>query len=131
MNYWLMKTEPDTFSFSDLMKGRSEMWDGVRNFQARNYMKEMEVGDLCLIYHSGKERGVVGVAQIVKSAYPDPTDESGRWVCVDVAPVKELTFLSLNEMNLMEGLGELLLFRQSRLSIMPVTKSQFEIISQR
>ncbi|MCO5233448.1 MAG: EVE domain-containing protein [Chitinophagales bacterium] len=131
MNYWLMKTEPDTFSFFDLMKRTSEMWDGVRNYQARNFMKEMEVEDLCLIYHSGKERGIAGIGKIVKSAYQDPTDSTGKWICVDVAPVRKIEFLPLNIMKTKSGLEDLMLFRQGRLSVMPVSKKQFNIIVER
>lgn len=129
MQYWILKTEPETFSFDDLMKKSHEMWDGVRNYQARNNMKQMQLGDLCLIYHSGKEKGVVGLAKIVKTAYPDPTADSDQWVCVDVAPVKPLPFFSLEQIKSHSGLSDIGLLKQSRLSVIPVSEKHFHILT--
>jgi len=129
MQYWLLKTEPETFSFEMLLSRKSETWDGVRNYQARNNMKAMQDGDLCLIYHSGKEKGVAGIAQVVRTAYPDTTTDDDRWVCVDIAAVRAVPFFSLEEMKQTDALASLPLFKQSRLSVMPVEKIHFDILS--
>src|SRR5688500_16342095 len=83
MNYWLVKTEPDSYSWSDLVKDKKTIWDGVRNFQARSHLKKMEKGDVVFIYHTGDEKAVVGTAQVSKAAYPDPKD--GEWVVVELS----------------------------------------------
>lgn len=129
MQYWILKTEPDTFSFDDLMKKSSEMWDGVRNYQARNYLKSMNLDDLCLIYHSGKEKGIVGLAKVVKTHYPDPTADSDQWVCVDIKGIKALPFYSLESIKSNEQLKGIALLRQSRLSVIPLTTDEFQILS--
>lgn len=129
MQYWILKTEPETFSFEDLMKKSHEMWDGVRNYQARNNLKAMNVNDLCLIYHSGKDKGVVGVAKVVKAAYPDPTSDSDQWVCVDIAPVRPLGFFSLEQIKSDPQLSDIGLLRQSRLSVIPISEEHFKILS--
>lgn len=129
MQYWILKTEPETFSFDDLMKKTAEMWDGVRNYQARNNLRQMQSGDLCLIYHSGKEKGVVGLGKIVRTAYPDPTADSEQWVCVDVAPVRPLTFYSLEDIKNNPELKDIGLLKQSRLSVIPVSEIHFNILS--
>lgn len=129
MQYWILKTEPETFSFDDLMKKSSEMWDGVRNYQARNYLKSMNVDDLCLIYHSGKEKGIVGLAKVVKAHYPDPTADSDQWVCVDVQGINPLPFYSLESIKSNEQLKNIALLRQSRLSVIPLTQKEFQILS--
>lgn len=129
MQYWILKTEPETFSFDDLMKKSSEMWDGVRNYQARNYLKSMNVDDLCLIYHSGKEKGIVGLAKVAKTHYPDPTADSDQWVCVDVQGINPLPFYSLESIKSNEQLKNIALLRQSRLSVIPLTQKEFQILS--
>src|SRR6185503_18952935 len=88
MNYWLLKTEPGTFSWNDLLKDKKAVWDGVRNFQARKHLKEMQKGDQAFIYHTGEEKAVVGVAEVTRSSYPEPKDPA--WIAVDLAPVKAL-----------------------------------------
>jgi predicted RNA-binding protein with PUA-like domain len=88
MNYWLTKQEPATYSWDDLVREKKTAWTGVRNFQARNNLKGMKKGDLICFYHSGDDKQVVGIATVVKEAYPDSTADEGDWVCVDVAPVK-------------------------------------------
>ncbi|MBK6339701.1 MAG: EVE domain-containing protein [Bacteroidetes bacterium] len=90
MKYWLLKTEPNTFSWQELKERKSEPWDGVRNYQARNYLREISVGDFCFIYHSGEEKQIVGLAKCVKSNYPDPTAPGESWVCIDLAFEKDL-----------------------------------------
>jgi predicted RNA-binding protein with PUA-like domain len=129
MQYWILKTEPETFSMEDLMSKKKEMWDGVRNYQARNNLNEMQMGDLCLIYHSGKERGIVGSAKVVKTAYPDPTTDSDKWVCVDIAPVKKLNFYSLETIKENKDLQQIGLLKQSRLSVVPIDEVHFKILS--
>lgn len=129
MQYWILKTEPETFSFDDLMNRPSEMWDGVRNYQARNYLKQMELNDLCLIYHSGKEKGVAGLAKVVKTYYPDPTADSEQWVCVDVVAVHSLPFYSLEEIKTNNELSDIALLKQSRLSVIPIQENHFKILT--
>ncbi|WP_269525102.1 EVE domain-containing protein [Coraliomargarita parva] len=148
MKYWLMKSEPDVFSFEDLKSrpGQTEPWDGVRNYQARNFMRDdMQVGDLILFYHSNTNPpGVAGIAQVASEAYPDPTafdkkskyydpksnPDSPRWVLVDVKYKADLKRLvALEEMKAMPELQEMrVLQRGNRLSITPVTQSEFEAI---
>src|SRR5689334_16892313 len=88
MNYWLVKTEPDTFSWDDLVKQKGTTWDGVRNFQARTHLKSMKKGDTVFIYHTGEEKSIIGISKVVKEAYPEPKDKD--WVAVDLAPDKKL-----------------------------------------
>jgi predicted RNA-binding protein with PUA-like domain len=130
MNYWLLKTEPETFSFEELLKEKRTPWNGVRNFQARNFLKSAQLGDLALIYHSGKQKAVVGVAKVVRSSYPesDP-NKAGDWVQIDIeAKLRLERPVTLGELKSIPQLKELLLFRQSRLSVMPVSKGAFDII---
>lgn len=131
MRYWLLKTEPETFSFEELLERQSEPWDGVRNYQARNFLAQMEPGDLCIIYHSGEERAAVGVAKVVTHPYPDPTTEDTRWVCVDVSPVKKIPAFTLSDMKAHPGLTALPMLKQSRLSVMPITIDEFQIIAEK
>ena len=90
INYWLIKSEPETFSWDDLVKLKSDAWTGVRNYAARIHLRAMQKGDLCFFYHSGKVSAIVGIAKVTKTAYPDPTATEGEWVAVDVAAVKKL-----------------------------------------
>lgn len=129
MNYWLMKSEPGTYSWDDLVSDKRTYWDGVRNYQARNNMKEMKKGDLALFYHSVKEKTVVGVAEIVKEHYQDPTTADDRWVVVDVAPRQELkTPVKLEQIKADQRLEQMVLVRNSRLSVQPVKQEEFDII---
>ncbi|MEQ8337254.1 MAG: EVE domain-containing protein [Cyclobacteriaceae bacterium] len=129
MNYWLIKSEPGTYSWSDLERDKKTLWDGVRNYQARNNLKAMQVGDLCLYYHSVNEKQVVGVAKVVKEHYPDPTAKDGDWVVVDVAPEQKLKNpVNLAQVKGEERLSEMVLVRNSRLSVQPVRKEEFDII---
>ena len=130
MNYWLIKSEPETFSYDKLVSKGSDMWDGVRNYAARNFLKEMKKGDLALFYHSVKEKSVVGIARIAKEHYPDPTaDVEDTWVVVDVEPVKKLKRpVSLDEIKKDDRLSEMVLLKLSRLSVQPVKKEEFDII---
>ena len=129
MQYWLLKTEPETFSFDDLMKKDAEPWDGVRNYQARNFLQKMDKGDLCLIYHSGKEKAVVGIAEVVKTAYPEPGIENENWVCVDIKAIKPCKGMSLDEVKNTTELQNIALLKQSRLSVMPLDKNAYLLLS--
>ncbi len=145
MNYWLMKSEPDCFSIDDLERSRVEMWDGTRNYQVRNMMRdEMQVGDKALLYHSsaGNETGAAGVMEIVKAAYPDPTQfdpksehpdpksdpANPRWLCVDVKFITKFPrVVTLSEMKTDPHLeGMTVLQKGNRLSVMPIQKKHFE-----
>ena len=129
MNYWMVKQEPDSYSWDDFVKDGATDWTGVRNFQARNNLKAMKKGDKVLYYHSNIGKEVVGIAEVSKEAFPDPTDE--KWVATELKPLKPLkkpVTLAAIKANL--ALSELKLVRQSQLSVMPVTKDEFdEIIS--
>jgi len=127
--YWLVKQEPEDYSWTDLVRDGSTSWTGVRNFQARNNLRQMKVGDTVFFYHSGKEKSVVGIAQVAKAAYPDPTADDPAWIAVDIKPVKPLSRpVALVDIRANSKLSNLLLIRQSRLSVMPVTKQEFEEI---
>ncbi|MDW8075681.1 MAG: EVE domain-containing protein [Bacteroidota bacterium] len=129
MQYWLVKSDPDEYSLADLEREGTTAWTGVRNYQARNYLRQMSVGDRVLVYHSGAERAVVGTAQVVRPAYPDPTAESDEWVCVDLRFERKLPrAVSLETIKATPTLRTLLLLKQSRLSVMPVTKEEYEEI---
>jgi len=129
MNYWLMKTEPNAYSWDDLVKDGQTYWDGVRNYAARNFMKEMKVGDLAFIYHSVKERNVVGIAEIIKEHYQDPTTDDDRWVAVDIKPIQQLENpVNLDQVKADERLQDTALVKISRLSVQPVKKEVFDII---
>ena len=121
MNYWILKSEPETYSFDDLLKDGKTKWNGVRNHQAKNFLKQMKVGDICMIYHSGDCKEIVGTAKVSKEAYPDlDPKKPGDWVQVDITPEKKLQrSVSLSEMRSEKALKDLLLFRQSRLSVIP------------
>ncbi len=130
MNYWLVKSEPGCWSWTDHVKKGVEPWDGVRNFQAAKYMKAMEVGDLAFFYHSQKEKAVVGVLEVVTTAYPDPSDESGRFVCVDFKALHALKHpVSLKQIKEDPRLADMALVKQARLSVMPVAPDAWELIN--
>jgi predicted RNA-binding protein with PUA-like domain len=130
MNYWLIKSEPSEYGWEDLMSNGEEIWDGIRNFQARNYLKEMKMGDLLLFYHSGKTKEIVGIAEIIEEAFPDPGDtEQKGWVSVKIKPKKSLKNpFTLEKIKNDGQLTNLPLLKQSRLSVMPVDKFQFDHI---
>ncbi len=126
MNYWLMKSEPYVYSFDDLVRDGRTMWDGVRNYQARNNMRAMKKGDLVLYYHSNKGLEIVGVARVVREAYPDPTAEKGDWSAVDIEPVVKLNKpVPLKLIKQTPELSRMQLVRNSRLSVSPVTPEEF------
>lgn len=127
MNHWLVKSEPEAYSWATLVKDKTTAWTGVRNFQARNNLRAMNRGDFVLFYHSVSDKQIVGVARVTKEAYPDITAKEGDWSCVDLAPVKKLARpVTLDELKKDDGLRELPLLKQSRLSVTPLTKAQFE-----
>ncbi len=129
MKHWLVKQEPEAYSWSDLVRDGRTAWTGVRNFQARNHLRAMAVGDMVLFYHSVSDREVVGVARVVKGAYADPTAEEGEWSCVDIAPVEPLARpVGLAEIKQSPALSGIALLRQSRLSVMPVTSAEYREI---
>jgi predicted RNA-binding protein with PUA-like domain len=127
--HWLVKSEPFKYSWDDLVKDGSTYWDGVRNYQARNNLREMKVGDHVLYYHSNVGKEVVGVAKVTRSAYQDPTTDDDRWVVVDVAPLKPLSVpVTLAQIKADPKLSQIPLVTHSRLSVMPLEKSAFEWI---
>ncbi|MEM1406018.1 MAG: EVE domain-containing protein [Bacteroidota bacterium] len=129
MNYWLMKSEPGAYSWDDLVRDKRTFWDGVRNYQARNNMKDMKVGDLALYYHSVNEKCAVGIAKIVREFYPDSTTDDERWVMVDIEPVEKFKKpVTLAEVKADERLSQMVLVNNSRLSVQPVKKEEFDII---
>jgi predicted RNA-binding protein with PUA-like domain len=127
MNYWLVKSEPNSYAWNDLRTKSEDIWDGVRNYQARNFMKEMKLGDQVFFYHSGKEKAIVGLAEVSEEAFPDPKDLD--FVAVKIKskqPFKNP--VSLIEIKSMDLLSELLLIKQSRLSVMPIGKVEADIL---
>ena len=129
MKYWLLKSEPDAWSWYNQVKEGASMWDGVRNYQARNNLKEMKKNDLCFFYHSVTERSIVGIVKVVKEYYPDPTDKTGRFVVVDVKATKKLKNpVSLDQIKENNKLKNIALVKQSRLSVMPLKKAEWDII---
>jgi predicted RNA-binding protein with PUA-like domain len=129
VNYWLLKSEPSTWSWEDQVKAGVEMWDGVRNYQARNNLMSMKKKDLCFFYHSVSEKLIIGIVEVVKEHYPDPTDETGRFVVTDVKAKKKLKRpVSLEEIKTTSKLSSIALIKQSRLSVMPLTKNEWDII---
>ena len=127
MQYWLVKQEPEAYAWSALVKDSRTAWTGVRNFQARNNLRAMKKDDLVLYYHSVSDKQVVGIARVAKEAYPDPTADEGDWSCVDLVPVKPLDSpVSLETIKSDQALADMLLVRQGRLSVQPVTKAQFQ-----
>jgi predicted RNA-binding protein with PUA-like domain len=127
MNYWLVKTEPESYSWSDLLKDGRTAWTGVRNFQARNNLRGMKKGDPVFFYHSVSEKQIVGVAGVAREGYPDPTAKEGDWVCVDLVPAKTLAQpVTLAAIKNESALKDILLLRNSRLSVIPLTKPHFD-----
>ena len=128
-NYWLLKSEPSTWSWQDQVKSKVDMWDGVRNYQARNNLMKMKKGDQCFFYHSVSEKSVVGIVEVVKEHYPDPTDKKNKFVVVDVKAIKKLKKpVSLDEIKKNNKLENIALIKQSRLSVMPINKIEWKEI---
>ena len=133
MAYWLFKSEPSTWGWDDQKsKGDAgEEWDGVRNYQARNHMREMSVGDLGFFYHSQKEKSVVGIVEVIAEAHPDSTTDDERWECVDIKAIKDVpTPVTLEQIKSTESLSEMVLVKNTRLSVQPVREDEWNIICQ-
>ena len=129
MSYWLVKSEPSAYSWDDLVRDGRTDWTGVRNYQARNNLKSMKKGDLLLYYHSNEGLAIVGVARVVKEAYQDPTTDDDRWVAVDIEPVKPLKNpVTLADIKKKKGLENIALVKQGRLSVVPITKDEYDAI---
>ena len=127
--YWLMKSDPEEWSWADQVKAKVAEWDGVRNYQAANNMKAMKLGDRAFFYHSGNEKQIMGAVEIVRLYYPDPTDKTGRFGMVDVKAIGAAKHpVSLAEIKADPGLSHLALVRQSRLSVMPVDVKSWDIL---
>lgn len=126
--YWLMKSEPDAFSWDNLVAkhAKGEPWSGVRNFTARNNMKAMQLGDLCFFYHSNIGKEVVGICEVIALAHPDPTDDTGKWQCVDVRAVEPMPKpVTLADVKLNPKLADMALVNSFRLSVQPVTEAEW------
>ncbi len=131
MAYWLFKSEPNTWGWDDqVAKGDAgEEWDGVRNYQARNFMREMKKGDLGFFYHSMKEKSVVGIVEVIAEAHPDSSTDDERWECVDIKAVRPFAKpVSLDQIKAKENLAEMVLVKNSRLSVQPVTEQEWKTV---
>lgn len=129
MAYWLIKSEPSTYSWEQLEKDKKTRWDGVRNYAARNHMKAMKKGDLAFFYHSNEGTAIVGIAKVVKEFYPDPTVEGDTWVAVDFAPHKKIKKpVPLADIKADKRLQQMALVRIGRLSVQPVTDEEWDIV---
>jgi len=127
MKYWMVKSEPGSYSWEDFVSQNEEVWDGVRNYQARNFLREMQLGDLVFFYHSGKEKAIVGIAEVSQEQFPDPINEA--WTAVKLK-VKSLikNVISLAAIKAEDGLSDLPMLKQSRLSVLPVGKEEFDLL---
>ncbi|MDP7150108.1 MAG: EVE domain-containing protein [Paracoccaceae bacterium] len=131
MRYWLFKSEPSTWSWDDQKaKGDAgEEWDGVRNYQARNFMREMALGDRGFFYHSQKDKSVVGIVEVIAEAHPDSTTDDDRWDCVDIKAVADVpTHVTLDMIKQDQRLSEMVLVKNSRLSVQPVTEAEWRVV---
>ena len=129
MQYWLLKSEPNAWSWDDQVKEGASMWDGVRNYQARNNLKKMKIHDYCFFYHSVNEKSIIGIVEVVKTHYPDPTDKQKKFVVVDVKPIRKLNNpVSLKQIKENKKLLNIALVKQSRLSVMPIEKEEWDLI---
>jgi predicted RNA-binding protein with PUA-like domain len=127
MQYWLVKQEPEAYSWAQLLEEKRTAWTGIRNFQARNHLRQMKTGDQVLFYHSVSEKRIVGLARVAREAYPDPTATDGDWSAVDLAPLRSLPHpVTLETIKQTKELASLPLLRQSRLSVMPLARTAFE-----
>ena len=127
--FWLLKSEPSSWSWNNQIKENTTMWDGVRNYQARNNLIKMKKGDLCFFYHSVSEKSIVGIVEVVKESYPDPTDKSGKFVVVDVKTKSKIKqAISLEIIKKTAGLENIPLLKQSRLSVMPISNKEWNLI---
>ncbi len=131
MKYWLLKSEPEKYSIQKFQTDGHTFWDGVRNYQARNNLQAMKTGDLCLYYHSNEGKEIVGMARVIREAYPDPTTEDPAWVVVDVEFVEIFPkTLTLAQLKAHPVLKDMALVKNSRLSVLPVTPLEFDLVVQ-
>lgn len=131
MKYWLIKSEPSVYAIETLEKDQKTIWDGIRNYQARNNLQAMNPGDLCLYYHSNEGKSIVGLARVVKTAFPDPTTDDPAWMAIEVAFEEKFPVsISLDEIKKVAGLQEMVLVKNSRLSVQPVLPEEFDLIMQ-
>ncbi len=129
MPFWLVKQEPSKYSWEEFLKDKKTYWDGVRNYQARNNLQAMKKGDQVFFYHSVVGKQIVGIAQVTRESYPDPTTDDPAWVVVDLKPIKSLKVpVTLAQIKSHPKLNEIALVKQSRLSVIPLTQSEFKII---
>jgi predicted RNA-binding protein with PUA-like domain len=129
VNYWLIKSEPFKYSWEQFETDKETFWDGVRNYQARNNLRDMQVGDLCLYYHSNEGKEVVGIAEVIKPSYQDPTTDNAQWVAVDVKPYKKFDkTVTLTQIKTDSRLSDIGLIRQPRLSVISISEDHFNII---
>ena len=129
ISYWLLKSEPSSWSWNNQVKDKVTMWDGVRNYQARNNLMKMKKKDLCFFYHSVSEKQIIGIVEVVREYYPDPTDKTGRFVVTDVKAIKKLKKpVSLEQIKSTPKLVNIALIKQSRLSVMPLKKTEWDTI---
>ena len=127
MNYWMVKSEPESYSWDDFVAKKEDVWDGVRNYQARNFLREMQLGDLVYFYHSGKEKAIVGIAEVSEEQFPDPTDEA--WTAVKLKVKRPLEkSIPLSAIKAEDRLSDLPMLKQARLSVLPVGKDEFELL---
>jgi predicted RNA-binding protein with PUA-like domain len=127
MNHWIVKSEPESYSWPDFLKEGRAAWTGIRNFQARNNLRAMKKGDQVFFYHSVSEKQIVGLARVAREAYPDPTAEEGDWVCVDLIPAKTLARpVTLAAIKVDDTVKNIPLVKNSRLSVTPLTKARFD-----
>ena len=127
--FWLLKSEPSAWSWSNQVKEKTTMWDGVRNYQARNNLIKMKKRDFCFFYHSVSEKSIVGIVEVVKESYPDPTDKSGKFVVVHVKTISKIKqAINLEMIKKTSGLENIPLLKQSRLSVMPILNKEWNII---
>ena len=128
-SFWIIKQEPSQYNWKQFEKDRETYWDGVRNYQARNNLKKMKKGDNLLFYHSVVGKEIVGIAEVTKEAYPDPTTDDERWVVVNLKPIKPFKVpVTLEEIKATKELSEIALIKQARLSVMPITKKEFQVL---
>lgn len=129
MNYWLVKSEPVKYSWDKFVTDGRAVWDGVRNYQARNNLQAMTVGDRVLYYHSNEGKAIVGIAKVARESYPDPTADDPTWVVVDLVPEQKLDIpVTLEQIKTSDKLSQIALIRQSRLSVMPIKPEEFDVI---
>ena len=129
MAYWLVKSEPFKYSWEDFVKDKKTFWDGVRNYAARNFLRDMKKGDQVLFYHSNEGLEIVGIAQVIKEHYPDPTTDEDAWVVVDLKPVKKLLQpVTLKQIKSDKRLANMAIIKLSRLSVTPVTEAEWNVV---